>query len=80
MELEKDVEARLLASIKRYFAEELESEIGDLKARLVLRFVLAEIAPCVYNRAVEDVARHLRNVVDEIDGVCFEPEFGFWRG
>jgi len=26
------------------------------------------------------VARHLRNVVDEIDGVCFEPEFGFWRG
>jgi uncharacterized protein (DUF2164 family) len=79
IELDKETERRLLASIKRYFAKELESEIGDLKATLVLRFVLKEIGPVIYNRAVGDVSRHVREVVDEIDGVCFEPEFGFWK-
>jgi len=79
IELDAEVERRLQASIKRYFAEELESEIGDLKATLVLRFVLKEIGPTIYNRAVAEVCRHLRDVVDEIDGVCFEPEFGFWK-
>lgn len=79
IELDQEVERRLLASIKRYFAEELDSEIGDLKATLALRFVLREIGPAIYNRAVADVTRHLREVVDEIDGVCFEPESGFWK-
>jgi uncharacterized protein (DUF2164 family) len=79
IELDKEIERRLLTSIKRYFAEELESEIGDLKATLVLRFILKEIGPVIYNRAVDDVSRHVREIVDEIDGVCFEPEFGFWK-
>ena len=79
IEFDQEIERRLLALIKRYFAEELDSEIGDLKAILVLRFVLNEIGPTIYNHAVGDVARHLREVVDEIDGVCFEPEFGFWK-
>ena len=78
IELEREVEHRLLASIKRYFEEQLETEIGDLKATLLLRFILKEIGPCIYNRAVGDVQAHLRNVVEEIDGVCFEPEFGYW--
>jgi uncharacterized protein (DUF2164 family) len=80
IELDRDVEERLIASIKRYFDEELETEIGELKAKLLLRFVLKEIGPIAYNQGVSDVRRHLRNVVDEIDGVCFEPEFGFWKG
>jgi len=59
--------------------EELDQEIGDLKARLVLRFVLKEIAPSAYNQAVFDVKKHLGDVLDEIEGVCFEPEFGYWK-
>ena len=78
IELEREAELRLLASIKRYFEEQLETEIGDLKATLLLRFILKEIGPCIYNQAINDVQTHLRNVVEEIDGVCFEPEFGYW--
>ena len=78
IELEKEAEHRLLASIKRYFEEQLELEIGDLKAILLLRFILKEIGPCIYNRAIGDVRAHLRDVVEEVDGVCFEPEFGYW--
>ena len=79
IELDREAERQALASIKRFFAEELEMDIGELKATLLLRFVLQEIGPCIYNRAVDDVTRHLLDVVEEIDGVCFEPEFRFWR-
>ena len=77
--LDKDAEDRLLSSVKRYFREELDQEIGDLKAKLLLRFILKEIGPCIYNRAVGDVHAHLRDVIDEVDAVCFEPELGFWK-
>lgn len=79
IELEKETEQQMVASLKRYFEGELELEIGDLKATLLLRYILKEIGPTVYNVAVADVRKHFRDVVDEIDGVCFEPEFGFWK-
>ena len=79
IELERETEQRILESIVDFFREELDQEIGDLKARLVLRFVLKEIAPSAYNQAVFDVKKHLGDVLDEIEGVCFEPEFGYWK-
>lgn len=78
IELDHETEGRLRESIVEFFREELELDIGDLKSSLVLRFVLEEIGPSVYNRAIFDVRSHLSDVVDEIDGVCFEPEFQFW--
>ena len=33
-----------IASIKRYFSDELDQDIGELKAGLVLEFFLKEIA------------------------------------
>ena len=42
------------ASIKRYLAEELEQDVGDLKAGLMLDFFLKEIAPTIYNGAIAD--------------------------
>ncbi|MGB2982708.1 MAG: DUF2164 domain-containing protein [Candidatus Bipolaricaulia bacterium] len=78
IELEREDENRLFASIKRYFQEQLEMDIGDLKATLLLRFILKEVGPCIYNQAIGDVRKHFRDVVEEIDGVCFEPEFGYW--
>jgi len=79
IELERETEQRILESIVDFFREELDQEIGDLKARLVLRFILKEIAPSAYNQAVFDVKKHLGDVLDEIEGVCFEPEFVYWK-
>jgi len=79
IELERETLERLTSSIRRYFEESLEMDIGDLKASLLLKFILQEIAPSVYNQAVSDVARHVRDLSDELEGVIFEPEFGFWK-
>ena len=79
IELEKEVRGRLIASIKRYFEESLEQEIGDLKAALLLDYVLKEIGPSVYNQAAADAQARMAEIVDEIDGTCYEPEFGYWK-
>lgn len=79
IELHKDAEAYLLGSIKRFFAEELEEDIGDLKAMRVLDFCLREIGPSVYNQAIADAQSFMQEKVSDLGGVRFEPEFDFWK-
>jgi uncharacterized protein (DUF2164 family) len=67
-----------IASIKRYFAEELDQDVGDLKAGLLLDFVLKEIAPTIYNGAINDAQTYLRDRLADLEGVCSVPEFAYW--
>lgn len=76
--LSEDATKQAIASIRRYFKEELDQEIGDLKAGLVLEFFINEIAPSVYNGAISDAQTFLRDRVADLDGVCAVPEFAFW--
>ena len=69
---------RLVASIKRYAAENLDGEIGDLKAGLLLEYCLEEIGPSIYNQAIADAQAYFTGRVADLEGVCHEPEFGFW--
>lgn len=69
---------RMQASIKRYVAEALEEDIGDLKAALLLDFVMQEIAPTVYNQAIADAQRYLQDRVADLEGVCHADELGYW--
>jgi len=73
------VTKQAIASIRRYFADELDQDIGDLKARLVLEFILKEIAPSVYNSAIADAQTYLRDRVADLEGACSVPEFAFWE-
>jgi uncharacterized protein (DUF2164 family) len=79
IELDKATRERLIASVQRYFVEPLEQDIGHLKASLLLDFALKEIGPSVYNLAVGDAQSAIQQMVSEIDGTCFEREFGFWK-
>ena len=67
---------RLHASIRRYVAENLDEEIGDLKAGLLLEFCLKEIGPSIYNQAIADAQSFSTDRVADLDGVCHEDEFG----
>jgi uncharacterized protein (DUF2164 family) len=69
---------RLVASIKRYAAENLDEEIGDLKAGLLLEYCLEEIGPSIYNQAIADAQSYFTGRVADLEGVCHEAEFGFW--
>jgi len=69
---------KMQASLQRYVAEALEEDIGDLKAALLLDFVLKEIAPTIYNRAIADAQAFFQARTADLEGVCFEEEFGYW--
>jgi hypothetical protein len=56
----------------------LDEDAGDLKATLFLDFCLQEIAPSVYNRAIADAQAYFTGRVQDLEGVCYEPEFGYW--
>jgi len=68
-----------VASIKRYLAEELDLDVGELKAGLMLQFILKEIAPTVYNGAIADAQTFMRDRVADLESVCAVPEFAYWE-
>ena len=76
--LSDDARKQSVASIKRYFAEELDQDIGDLKAGAMLGFFLKEIAPTVYNGAIADAQTYLRDRVAALEGACSVAAFGYW--
>ena len=77
--LAPDTTKRLQASIKRYFAEHLNDDIGDLKAAMVLDFCLKEIGPSIYNQAIADAQTYFGARTLDLEGVCHESEFSYWK-
>ena len=76
--LNKDSRATAVTSIEKYFKDELDEKIGNIRAAALLNFFLEEIAPSIYNQAVADVQERLIGRVTEIDIECHEDEFGYW--
>ena len=76
--LSPDSTKRLHASIKRYVSENLEQEIGDLQANMLLDFCLKEIGPSIYNQAIADAQAYFQERAVDLEGVCYEKEFAYW--
>lgn len=79
IDLVPETRQRLLRSIQRYFKEQLEEEVGELKSSLLLDYVLREIGPSIYNQAIADAQAYLNERVADLDGVLYRPEFGYWK-
>jgi uncharacterized protein (DUF2164 family) len=78
IQLSDEARKRAITSLRRYFSAELDQEIGDLKAGLLLDFVLVEIGPSIYNGAITDAQTYMRDRVADLEAVCSAPEFTFW--
>jgi uncharacterized protein (DUF2164 family) len=68
-----------IASIRRYFAENLDQEIGDLKAALALDYFLAEHGPTIYNQAIADARAFFDERAADLGAICYHAEFPFWN-
>jgi uncharacterized protein (DUF2164 family) len=78
IELPKQVRAEAIASLQRYFQEEMPEPIGDLPAGLLLNFILEEIGPAIYNRAIADAQARLTSRVADLSGELYADEFQYW--
>lgn len=73
-----DARTRAVASIRQYFAEELDQDIGDLKAGLLLAYILEELGPTIYNGAIADARAFFEERAADLEGVCYHAEFPYW--
>ena len=77
LELSKQQRTEAIASLKRYFEENLEP-IGDLPTGLLLNFFLEEIGPLIYNQAISDAQTRLTQRVSDLNGELYADEFQYW--
>ncbi len=78
IELPNDQHREAIASIVRYFQEEREEEIGHIAASGLLRFLLEEIGPSIYNKAVADIQQRMQLHVSDLDIEFHKEEFQYW--
>jgi uncharacterized protein (DUF2164 family) len=76
--ISEEARKHAIASIRRYFNDDLDQEIGDLKAELVLDYVLKELGPTIYNGAIADARAFFEERAADLDGVCYRAEFPYW--
>jgi uncharacterized protein (DUF2164 family) len=86
IELTKEEVADIIPSLRRYFREELEMEISEMRTKFLLNYFLkgaeclpsAQIAPFAYNQGVKDAESYFRARVEDLSGTCFEPALTWW--
>jgi uncharacterized protein (DUF2164 family) len=78
IELEKDEAKEVIASLRRYFGEELDMELSEMRAKFLLDYILKEIAPLAYNRGVKDAENFLRGRIEDVPGTCVEEGLTYW--
>lgn len=77
--LSKEDRQQAIESIERYCRENMDEPIGNVAAGGLLGFLLEEIGPCIYNRAVLDVQERLQARLADLDFEVHEVEFGYWQ-
>ena len=78
LELPASTRAQAIASLQRFFEENMPEPLGDLRAGLLLDFILEEIGPAIYNRAIHDAQTRLQLRVADLSGELYADEFPYW--
>jgi uncharacterized protein (DUF2164 family) len=78
IELSRQARTDAVASIQRYFLENMPEELGTLPADLLLNFFMEEIGPLLYNRAVADAQARMQLRVADLSGELYVDELQYW--
>ena len=73
-----EIEA-IVPSLRKYFKEELELDLSEMRAKFVLDYFLKEIAPFAYNQGVKDAEMFFRAKVEDLPATCFEEGLTYWH-
>jgi uncharacterized protein (DUF2164 family) len=64
-----------IAALQEYFRDNLDDEIGDLKAGLLLDFILSELGPSVYNQALADARAFFEERSNDLGAIFYRDEY-----
>jgi len=79
IELSKPEIDNIIHSLQKYFKEELEQEISEMRAKFLLDYILREIAPFAYNKGVKDAETYFLLKAEDLPANCFEEEMMYWK-
>lgn len=79
IELPDEKRKTLIASIQRYFDQNMDEPIGNLAAGALLNYILQEIGPTIYNKAVADAQSRMQARITELDLEVYEDELTYWN-
>ena len=77
-ELTKEEIETIVPSLQRYFREEFDLELTEMRAKLLLDYFQKEIGPFSYNRGVADAEKFFRARVEDLPVTCFEDGMTYW--
>ena len=78
IELSRQARADALASLQRYFEENMPEPIGHLPGGLLLDFFLEEVGPAIYNKAIGDAQERMQQRAADLTGELYAEEFQYW--
>lgn len=78
IKLKSEVEEQLIGSIRRYWKQEEGEDLGELRARMFLRFIIEEVGPSIYNQAVQDAQGYMQEKASEMEISCYAEEHTYW--
>jgi len=69
IKISKEKRHEMITSIKTYFLNEREEELGGLAAGLILDFFIRELAVDIYNQGVFDSYRYMGDRIEDLLGI-----------
>ena len=69
---------QVIPSLQKYFREEFDQELSEMRARFLLEYFQKEIAPLAYNKGVKDAEQYFRAKTEDLTGICYEDPLTYW--
>lgn len=66
IEFSKEVRKVLVENLIRFYSEERDEEITHLGAELILDYIVNNIGPYIYNKAIEDAATYMSQRIEDL--------------
>ncbi len=74
LRIDREFKKTTTQELRCYLNDELDLDVGDLKAELLLEFVLSRVASSIYNQGVADSQSWIQDKLLDLDGEVFEPD------
>ena len=65
--------ARVVRALQGFFASELDRDLSEFQAALLIDFFIRELGATVYNQAIQDARGFLQEKLADLEGEFYEP-------
>jgi uncharacterized protein (DUF2164 family) len=74
IKLPKEQKLELIKDVQNYFAEERSESIGELASEQFIDFMIKELGPYIYNKAIDDTRKLMNEKMNQMDDELYTLE------